>query len=48
MQDCKTEKNVYLYLNIWMSLKLAQQMAIDSFWWILALISDQTMHEGLN
>ena len=23
-------------------------MAIDSFWWILALIADQTMHEALN
>lgn len=28
-------------------LELAQQMAIDSFWWILALISDQTMYEAL-
>lgn len=23
-------------------------MAIDSFWWILALISDQTVYEALN
>lgn len=38
----------YTYIHVHKCLKLAQQMGIDSFWWILALISDQTVYKALN